>query len=510
MKFHSPYQFIQVTGRRGQGTSGASQGGVVPYPGGVVPQEDQNPLPPEQAVRHDRWQRGTYSGRLVCRLTTTRSPLLVGAEQSSGACDSTPGVIEPFRVQEGLAIPGSALRGLLSSVAETVSQSALRVLDNKEYSVRKVSGCLHQSFAQDAKTPDVLPWNPERNTLTPAECLFGVVEEGLDEQDSPARNLASRVRLSDALPLDKIKCLDSIPLRALSSPNPPSPAMYFRSPDGGCVRKTELDLNRHVPNGRKFYLHHWPQDTKKDPWASRIPQQGNKKKVRSYVRQGGRRGAPIASDQAFFFHIDFENLSPKELELLRTAIEPAKSPLVRHARSEFLHKLGWGKPVGLGSVELQVLGCFVIDRCQRYTLQGLLQQPRYHCWWGQNVDQWPQGLSDRYPLEAEAARSAPYEEAERDSAWIDEATLRALLTIGNPENLKAVVSYPFSALHKQRPHDEGENFRWFVENDKHPEPPHYQCLSPVGPKGVLSMLHDQQGHGRPSTQHSRSHKKRKK
>lgn len=142
MKFHSPYQFIQVTGRRGQGTSDPSQGGVVPYPGAVVPQEaqhsqqDQNPLPPEQPVHHDRWQRGTYSGRLVCRLTT-RSPLLVGAEQSSGACDATPGVIEPFRVQEGLAIPGSALRGLLSSVAETVSQSALRVLDNKEYSVRK-------------------------------------------------------------------------------------------------------------------------------------------------------------------------------------------------------------------------------------------------------------------------------------------------------------------------------------------------------------------------------------
>ncbi len=82
----------------------------------------------------DRYHKGMYSGRLLCKLTT-RGPVVVGGrhEESDG---EKPGTVHPFELGGEPAVPGTTIKGCISSVMEAASNSALRVLDNTYYSRR--------------------------------------------------------------------------------------------------------------------------------------------------------------------------------------------------------------------------------------------------------------------------------------------------------------------------------------------------------------------------------------
>ncbi len=54
------------------------------------------------------------------------------------ACPERAGKVVPFELEAGKpAIPASSLRGLISSIVEAASNSALRVLEDKSYSFRR-------------------------------------------------------------------------------------------------------------------------------------------------------------------------------------------------------------------------------------------------------------------------------------------------------------------------------------------------------------------------------------
>jgi hypothetical protein len=127
--------------------------------------------------------------------------------------------------------------------------------------------------------------------------------------------------------------------KILSSPKPPSPAMYFRTPNGnGSIFKRDLNSRGHfLPQGRKFYLHH--AGVNDENWkAYPQPTSDNTKHLDQYVSV-----QPLSRGRTFRFHIDFENLTKKELGLLLFALRPGDA---------FAHKLGMGKPHGLGSVQI--------------------------------------------------------------------------------------------------------------------------------------------------------------
>ena len=92
-------------------------------------------------LSHDRYHSTTvdgtrvHSGRLICALTAETAMVIGGAHENSPNA-STPNRIHAFRRSGKTAIPGSALRGLISSIAEAASNSALRVLENDTYSRR--------------------------------------------------------------------------------------------------------------------------------------------------------------------------------------------------------------------------------------------------------------------------------------------------------------------------------------------------------------------------------------
>jgi hypothetical protein len=109
---------------------------------------------------HDHYHPKTYSGRIVCYLTT-ESPIVIGGQQVK-TDENQPATVKPVELTPGQpAIPASSLRGLLSSIAEAASNSALRVLDDKEMFYSKYN----------QKTKKTKKWNLSAdcavNTLIP-------------------------------------------------------------------------------------------------------------------------------------------------------------------------------------------------------------------------------------------------------------------------------------------------------------------------------------------------------
>lgn len=293
---------------------------------------------------------------------------------------------------------------------------------------------------------ELLPFNENRKQITLAEQMFGFVENNEKSEDSENKkdelSLAGRIYPSaakiigiaaangDIRPIENVKdCYDINPatddgltlLKVLASPKPPSPAMYFKS---GYIAKNRLNAKQHQPQGRKFYLHN--QTNQGRPWESRPDRNkaDDKRKLKMLVK-------PVKQNTVFDFYIDFENLSRLELGALLYALRP---------NEEFRHKIGLGKPLGLGTVEIEVVELLKIDREKRYSHLGLFE--------------------DRYQNINSEIRSL-----RKDFRSINPDLCDVLETLGNPNNIKAKVHYPKVSGKT----DEEENFLWFVANDAPPD-----------------------------------------
>lgn len=296
---------------------------------------------------------------------------------------------------------------------------------------RPVNGTLHQALARMTGNQDMLPWNKDRDTLTPAEAIFGVVEDE-PSSDNPARNLASRIQFTDAViaELTKVTLLDPVILRILDSPKPPSPSMYFHAKNGKPISKKDLDLDKHNPNGRKHYVPQ-PEANNQTTWESKFNENKPPIPKGSYTKNWSQylQCKPIPTETQFTFDIHFENLSKEELGLLQITIQPNHD-------AKFIHRLGLGKPLGLGQVSLVMDKIYLIQRAERYSLKGLEQ-------------------TREIELTAKA-----------DDTLVDKQTWEDLKTLYNPDNIKHPVCYPFNSQKGQYPYEEGEGFSWFVENEK--------------------------------------------
>ncbi|MBK7931775.1 MAG: hypothetical protein IPJ98_31125 [Bryobacterales bacterium] len=331
--------------------------------------------------------------------------------------------------------------------------------------------------------PELLPMSPDRTKVTIAEQLLGFVEEvpkGMDIGKRSARALASRIRFSDAhlQPGAANVWYDGgnpVLLRILDSPKPPSSAFYFKPKQGPLHKRDrvgKLAPARQQPMGRKVYLHHPAQPPanaspavqqawRADPFRSR--------KNNHTIGDGGwkqyTRARLLNAGLTYYFDVRFDNLTREELALLVYSLSPA-------ADGAFWHKFGMGKSIGLGSVQLDIAGLFLVDRAQRYTASGFTQ-PRYTKGWAEpDRAGWPK----RYAAEA-SATVAPGND-------FSPPTLRALCTklmdagisksielLGDPRNIRFPVHVP-ARTH----YDEERTFAWFAANKRNPE----AALEPVG------------------------------
>jgi CRISPR/Cas system CSM-associated protein Csm3 (group 7 of RAMP superfamily) len=407
-------------------------------------------------VTHDRYVPDTYSGRMICRLETAPGiPLFVGAERGQIRDESA--IVNRFEVNGKPAVPATSLRGMISSIAEAASNSALRVLEDRELSwsdlgTRRFCGKISQYVDREWQQ-----FHSGRKTISVAEQLFGFVEQDVavaTQPDQSALALAGRVRFSAAA-VESWAEYGEFRTRVLDSPKPPCPAFYFRPRHGiGHIAKAALSPDEHTIQGRKVYLHHTGLEAA--PWASRW---NDANKQKAWVK-------PVI-DARFHFCVDFDNLSEDELALLCYSIRPSEG---------FHHKLGMGKAIGLGSVRIIPLGLFLVDRKARYA-KDALDASRYHrIWLGAKPDEYPK----QYAREAGAARAMAAQadpalfESLRARVAVGDEIRRALELLGDPANVRLPVHTPQITGSPLEP----ESFRWFVKNEQQPGP-NRQYLVPL-------------------------------
>jgi CRISPR/Cas system CSM-associated protein Csm3 (group 7 of RAMP superfamily) len=218
-------------------------------------------------------------------------------------------------------IPGSSLKGLLRYLVETLGNGCLTLFD-AQYERGRIN--------YFGETPKDFQHCNDNNDLCIACRIFGMLKPG-------ARGVfLGKVNIGDATVYpDKIYKYSPIYTKALMEPKPRHASFY-------------LDESRKHIAGRKYYFHH---SNKYEPLTERglIYMAG---------RPANRYIEPIDSDTQFHFRLDFTNLEADEFAALLLAIT---------LEEEMRHKIGYGKPLGLGSVYCYPTRLTLVDYASRYT-----------------------------------------------------------------------------------------------------------------------------------------------
>ena len=134
--------------------------------------------------------------------------------------------------------------------------------------------------------------------------------------------------------------------QAWTQPRPSSMEVLLSSPRPR--HRPFYGLSRGEPAKRKFYHHQAKQ------WNNIVSRQGQMRMISSLY--------PLPEDSEFSLEIRMENLSAAELALLLYCLELERDIAMtiydqgqsKTLRGDLLHKIGAGKPLGLGSIEVNI------------------------------------------------------------------------------------------------------------------------------------------------------------
>ena len=208
-------------------------------------------------------------------------------------------------------IPGTSIKGMLRTVVETLCRGCLTVIN------------------RDSPVPgDFAPC--DNNTSLCISCrLFGMMQ-----RQRQAEVFLGKVNIGDAVAFDQDPDYhEPLYTAVLDAPKPRHRAFY-------------LDQQGRFIAGRKFYFHNQKLLTEK-----RLIPIPNRDTYRNQYIQ------PLAIGTDFSSRIDFINLEADEFAALLFAMQ---------LREDMRHKIGYGKPIGLGSVQLNVTNLQLVDYAKRY------------------------------------------------------------------------------------------------------------------------------------------------
>lgn len=221
-------------------------------------------------------------------------------------------------------IPGSSLKGMLRSVVETLGNGCLTLFDGDyERGQVRYRGNAPLAFQ-----------HCDSNTHLCIACrIFGMLKE------RTGGVFLGKVNIGDACSVpDRVSIYKPIYTAVLVTPQPHHDAFY-------------LDEKKKYIAGRKFYFHHSPD---LDPLTAPGPIFFSGKPANRYIQ-------PLDYDTCFHFRLDFTNLEADELGVLLLAIVLEET---------MRHKIGYGKPLGLGTIQLAPTRLTLIDYATRYTQPG--------------------------------------------------------------------------------------------------------------------------------------------
>jgi RAMP superfamily len=283
-------------------------------------------------------QEKLYSGHIDLAIQT-ETPLLIHDPHARN---------EPalsLRNQQGeYIIPGSSLKGMLRSIVETLGRGCLTIFDG-DYEPRKNNG---RRDGYDAPYKELVPRDFLRCTNNNELCLscriFGMMrpkpgDGNSDKRVGEGKNLfLGKVNIGDARAVRTSPLYKKMYTIDLMGPQPHHDDFY-------------LDITKKAIAGRKYYFHH----------ASEPLETRRKSNYNSYIQ-------PLDKGTTFQVRLDFVGLTADEFAALLLAIT---------LDEEMRHKIGYGKPIGLGSVYLNPQNMTLIDYANRYTQAGGRGQTEY-------------------------------------------------------------------------------------------------------------------------------------
>lgn len=169
---------------------------------------------------------------------------------------------------------------------------------------------------------------PCKNDPCPTCKLFGSL--------TTVPNIASRVRFTDAHMVPADNATTRVTLKPLATPHPANAEFYTFPPDGKMKNATPWDYDTpHVTlRGRKMYFH--------NPRAADDP----KVYTGFYQTKQNATFEIVKPHNVFAFKVYFDRISFTELQQLCLALNFGEND------GDLMHKLGQGKPLGLGSIKM--------------------------------------------------------------------------------------------------------------------------------------------------------------
>lgn len=339
--------------------------------------------------------------------------------------DFTPPPREPV-------VPGSEIRGAVRSVYEAAFRGCMSTI----------------SLDKPEKLKTILTRNggyqpcSEVQKLCPACKVFGMIAKDPGNSDA----VGSRVRFTDALlknpqdGSDEDKCFyKPVVLPEAGAPKPECVEFYTSSPytkeekakwstqghwtydyvrvkKNGKIKKQKLPGELPMIRGRKFYWHH--------DWKKETDMENGNHNMRQRIRPM-RESNWETGERVFDFRVYFEKLSRKELSRLRWALD--------FEDGDCAHKLGRGKPYGLGSVRIHIED---LKLCTVDAVSGAIK------------------------LTSEA-----YGDLKADVNEEGSEVIRTLKLMTNWEKRPTDISYP-RLLDEEKTDDKTKSYEWFNRNRK--------------------------------------------
>jgi CRISPR-associated protein (TIGR03986 family) len=289
--------------------------------------------------------------------------------------------------------------------------------------------------------PDHLKPSEHYDQLDIASRVFGWVKATRDEDRTARVAYAGRVRFSHATLTedgDKGVYDTELPLAILGTPKPTTTLFYLRKKKGkwsederkkpGAAATIGYDGLNEL-RGRKVYRHHGAALNRLEYERADRRRDHQNRSVRG-VRVPGN---------VFEFTINFHNLAPVELGALLWSLNMSDEGCY--------YRLGYGKPLGFGSVRLAIGRIDLLDFDQRYrTLDTPSPKTMTLLEGGQWLARFETTMKRCY-----------------GQSVLDLANIRDLISLlSEPEKAKSThIHYPRT---DPSPDPEGKNFEWFVAN----------------------------------------------
>ena len=286
--------------------------------------------------------------------------------------------------------------------------------------------------------------------LCPACRVFGwVYGKPGEPSDLPEKSAAAayrgRIQFSHGKSINQIEPLNQMALAILSSPKPTTTRFYLASrktqkPQSGQTDfEAGYDNKANMIRGRKFYYHHvageGPEQTAY--WQA---QGGEHRSSGGDSDQNRTILDPLPAGAEYAFELSFTNLAEIELGALLWSLT---------LNEAMHHRLGMGKPLGFGSVKIDVTRLEVVNHRDRYGLD--------HCgadlksgW--QNVD--IDGLVRKFVEAMEFTYKQPFDQL---------ANVSDLSCLLSAQDTNYPIHYPRSTVERD---EQGKNFAWFMGNNR--------------------------------------------